>query len=301
VDRLKIHPICEAMPEMQGNEWHALHDDIAANGQLEPIFVFEEMILDGRHRYEICRVLGIKPWIVSFDGDDPIAFVVSKNLCRRNLKPHQRAMTAARLANLRRGGAGGWQVSSDTPIGVSTPISQTEAAKALGASPRSVSRAAKVLRDGTRRLVSVVDEGRMSLDLAARVSGLPDDEQNVIAYLTPEEIAEYRRVGEPKHTIWEHPRLGVETQEVLEPEIITPRVLIPEVLPPKDRISEDETRAVHELQRIWLEMPREEQEGFLRLLEPWHRASPNERRRFLDWTTTDAATSSPTASEDDNE
>ena len=43
-------------------------------------------------------------WPVPFVGDDPVAFVVSANLRRRHMDENQRAMVAAKLANLPHGG-----------------------------------------------------------------------------------------------------------------------------------------------------------------------------------------------------
>jgi hypothetical protein len=40
-----------------------------------------------------------------FDGDDPLAFVISKNLKRRHLSVDQRAVVAAKIANMPLGGA----------------------------------------------------------------------------------------------------------------------------------------------------------------------------------------------------
>jgi hypothetical protein len=61
---------------------------------LEPIVFLGEYILDGRNRYEIARELGIEYPRVEFQGTDPLAFVVSKNLKRRDLTSSQRAAIA---------------------------------------------------------------------------------------------------------------------------------------------------------------------------------------------------------------
>lgn len=90
------------------------------------------MILDGRNRARACEVAGAIPRMEQFPaGADPIAFVIDKNLCRRNLKDGQRALIAAELANLKDG-----QHQKDkkgTPIGVP----QSDAAKRMKVGARS--------------------------------------------------------------------------------------------------------------------------------------------------------------------
>jgi hypothetical protein len=61
--------------------------------------------------------------------DDPHAFVADKNIHRRNLTPAQRAMVAARMANMR---VGNPNMGKKEPIGGIPPIadiSQTQAAR----------------------------------------------------------------------------------------------------------------------------------------------------------------------------
>jgi hypothetical protein len=62
------------------------------------------MILDGRNRYNACKMAGVEPHFEDFgDVADPLAAVVSLNLQRRHLDPSQRALIAAKLATMRRG------------------------------------------------------------------------------------------------------------------------------------------------------------------------------------------------------
>ena len=50
--------------------------------------------------YLACQMLNREPDYVQFAGKDPLAFVVSQNLCRRHLSESQRAMVAAAIIEL---------------------------------------------------------------------------------------------------------------------------------------------------------------------------------------------------------
>jgi ParB-like chromosome segregation protein Spo0J len=50
-----IHPLAETFPLMEGTEFDALVTDIKDNGLINPIPVFEDMVLDGRNRLRACE------------------------------------------------------------------------------------------------------------------------------------------------------------------------------------------------------------------------------------------------------
>jgi hypothetical protein len=86
---LKFHPLADIFPLMEGAEFDALVADIRANGQRDPIVLFDGRILDGRNRYRACLAAGITPEVVKGDiwVGDPAAYVISINVHRRHLKP----------------------------------------------------------------------------------------------------------------------------------------------------------------------------------------------------------------------
>src|SRR5271166_105028 len=81
------HPICLLIPSADEYELQDLTDDIRAHGLIDPIVLFEGMILDGRNRAAACERAGIAPRYVSFEGgrEDALILVVSHNLKRRHL------------------------------------------------------------------------------------------------------------------------------------------------------------------------------------------------------------------------
>ena len=81
---MKIHPASDAFPPMDDDRLAELKADISENGLREPITLCDGMILDGRHRYQVCSDLGIEPKF-RFHAGDPWAFAWSLNGARRDL------------------------------------------------------------------------------------------------------------------------------------------------------------------------------------------------------------------------
>lgn len=168
---LQFHYLSNLFPLMTGNEFEALVSDIERVGLFEPIVLFEGKILDGRNRYRACRQLNCNPVFEQFDGDDPLEFVLSKNLFRRQLSVAQRALVAASLSSLKGDSA------PDQPGEGHTHMEIEDAAKALSVSPRTVSSACKVVRDGTPALLEAVQKGKVSVSAAEQVAKLDEDQQ----------------------------------------------------------------------------------------------------------------------------
>lgn len=161
------HPISDLFPLTSTADIKELAADIAENGLQFPIIIYEGKILDGRHRYEACSIAKIKPRFENYHGDDPMSFVLSANLRRRHLTDGQRAMIAAKMANMKQGertdtigSNGGSEPSVNYP-----KVSQSEAAEALDVSTHSVGKAAKIL-DASPKLTKQVEAGKISLNAA---------------------------------------------------------------------------------------------------------------------------------------
>jgi hypothetical protein len=123
-----------------------------------------------------------------------IGFVASMNLRRRHMDESQRAMVAARLANMPRGGVRqGQNTTASQTANLQSEITQTEAAALLSVSPRSVATAAKVDRDAIEPISRAVDDGVISLNLASQVAELPREAQEVVAAAPLETIKEAAR------------------------------------------------------------------------------------------------------------
>jgi ParB-like chromosome segregation protein Spo0J len=91
---LKIHELASIFPPLAPDELAALAADIKANGLRQPIIMHGPAILDGRNRWEACQIAGVAPRFEKYQGDDPVAYVISANIHRRHLNAGQRAGVA---------------------------------------------------------------------------------------------------------------------------------------------------------------------------------------------------------------
>jgi len=174
---LEFHPLANIFPLVEGQDFAELVADIREHGLHEAIVLYEDKILDGRNRYRACEAAGIEPTFTVYQGDDPVAYVVSLNLRRRHLSESQRAMVAAKLATLKLGDN---QHSEGLPIGRSSEL--------LNVGERTVARAREVQEHGTPELVSAVERGAVSVSAAADVAALPAQEQREIVARGEREI-----------------------------------------------------------------------------------------------------------------
>lgn len=183
----ETHPIANIFPAMSDSEFQSLRDDIEQYGQREPIWLYEGKVIDGRHRLRACTELGKAPRTEAYDGFDATAFVVSLNLHRRHLSESQRAMVAAKLANLENG-----QKASSANL-QSTAVSQTRAAEMLNVSTRTVAAAAKVKDEGAPELVAAVEAGHVSVSAAAAVAEAPKEQQAEVVAKGEKEILRFAK------------------------------------------------------------------------------------------------------------
>lgn len=172
---VRWHPFADIFPWLEGAAREELKADIAKNGVLEPIVFLDGAILDGRNRYDIARELGIEYPYVEYEGDDPLGFVISKNLQRRHLSESQRAMVAARLAKMPHGGDRRSDQAESLPL-----VSQEQAAKQLNVSDRSIRTAKQVQEHGTPELARAVEEGKVSVSAAAAIVDQPPEVQREV-------------------------------------------------------------------------------------------------------------------------
>ena len=113
------HRYSQLWPPLDAATNTALDDDISSVGVLDAIALLrgddgELSVLDGWHRYQSALQVGQPCPAFEYTGDDPLAFVVSKNARRRHLDKSQLASVAAR-ERLTRDGDGDWRTATARP------------------------------------------------------------------------------------------------------------------------------------------------------------------------------------------
>lgn len=95
---LTIHPIAKALPRMDDEAFEVLVSDVKKRGVLIPIVLYKGQILDGRHRYEACKQLGIDCPTMEWDKIEAWRDIQSLNLVRRHLAKDQEYAIRKRAA-----------------------------------------------------------------------------------------------------------------------------------------------------------------------------------------------------------
>lgn len=173
---MEYHKYANLFPLINGDDYNNLKEDIKKSGQLEPIYLYKDKIIDGRNRYRCCIDLGIEPIFKQYEGEGEklLSFILSLNLHRRHLSEGQRAIIAAKLANLDPG-----RPSTSETVTIAT-VSQSDAANALDVSRASVNRANRILNQGTDGLIGLVESGKLAVLPASEVATLDEQDQNII-------------------------------------------------------------------------------------------------------------------------
>ncbi len=207
---LELHEVANIFPEMNPTEFNDLKEDIKKNGLLEPIWLYQGKIIDGRHRYRACQELGIEPRIREWLGNGGLmAFVISLNLKRRHLTQEQKAFAAlnaekifAKEAAERQKAAGGNHGNQYTGGKMAvvenfpqppTPDRKARdvAARVMQVNSHYVSDAKKV-RDAAPELEVRVIKGDVSLRDAAKVARLPEETRRIVVERIVEKPAEVK-------------------------------------------------------------------------------------------------------------
>lgn len=207
VKTLPVHPLADLFPALPVTDYEALKADIAEQGVLTPIVLWNGKLIDGRHRMRAASELGKDFDTVTLacaEGDLPKK-VAAYNLHRRHLTTGQRAAIAAEMANMGRGG----DHRPPTPMDQADPlVSQSKAAQIMGVSHPSVKRAAEVIKKADDETVRALRDGAISLNTARIHIGKRDYKQPVKEPI-PAELR--RRPGKPRAEQFERTLSAIET------------------------------------------------------------------------------------------
>lgn len=173
IDR-EFDAVCDPL---SAEELSLLEKQLLADGCLDPIITWamhDDTILDGKHRYLLCRKHGIpfKTKALRIETRaEAVAWIAMKQLGRRNVPLAKRALLAARLVNTSHGGVN----SQNCEL-----IDREKAAEIGGVSPRTIDDAKKINESGAAALVEAVKAKDVSISTAAALAELPKAEQKKI-------------------------------------------------------------------------------------------------------------------------
>lgn len=172
-----IHPACEAMPAIEGEDLVNLVEDIRKNGLSESLIrTSDNLLLDGRSRLAACYETNTEIRVVTYKGSmDPWDKVYSLNIARRHLTTGAKAMYAAdrqRYKNeqeaaeqRKRTGHNQYTSHKEKFPDASKGQSRDKAGAAVGVSGKSVDKAAFVMKHNPE-VVDDVKSGRVTLNKA---------------------------------------------------------------------------------------------------------------------------------------
>ena len=166
--KMKFHEIADLFPLIDGDEFKLLCEDIKKEGLNHPVILLGDEILDGRNRYRACIEVGIEPRYENFEGDDPLAFVLSENLHRRHLTASQRAALAAEVANMTQSDAGKqYGRGQDSSDEIVQAISNKEASELFQVGTTSI-KEAKAIKERYPSKFRELKTGRKTIQQAKR-------------------------------------------------------------------------------------------------------------------------------------
>lgn len=163
------HPLADMFPMIPEADRKLLADDIVTFGQRDPIILLDGMVLDGRNRQWACVFADIDPVYEQYSGDDPLNFVLSKNLHRRHLTESQRALIAAAIVDWERG-------VNQTTAGPAN-LQTRRAAEKLSISERAVYSAKRIHEKGAPELLDAIRAGKVTIHTGEAISELQHSEQ----------------------------------------------------------------------------------------------------------------------------
>jgi hypothetical protein len=199
------------------DEYDALERSILADGCRDALVLWGETLVDGHNRYGICQKHGLPFQTVQntrFQSmEDVHLWMIDQHLGRRSVSDFQRGVLALRKREIlaeRRGRAASdgataehasqavQALSSDQPA-IKPLHSREDIAKAARLSSSQVVQIEKIQKQATPELVEALKAGAVSLNAAAAVASLPENEQKAAVWAGKDELKQAaKRVREAR-------------------------------------------------------------------------------------------------------
>ena len=167
------------------SEYAALERSLLAEGCRDALVLWNDVLIDGHNRYAICRKHQIDFRTIqntSFESlDDVMLWMIDNHLARRSVSDFQRGVLALRKKEIVAARSPAPASDADAPQGESVPkpamSTREEVAKAARLSSNQISQIEKIQKAATPELVEAVRSGTISINAAATVASLPQEEQ----------------------------------------------------------------------------------------------------------------------------
>ena len=185
-------------PPLSPARYARLKASITAHGLRHPIVVWMGQVIDGVHRLRACLEAGIEPRYEFLDKDaNPLEYLADTNIPLRNMDQNEKAQTAYLMSQH---STPGRPRTTDENSANLRSITQEEAAKLVGVSPRLVSDASRVLSEDSTAVPALreaVTQWRVRCSDAARVVERPPEVQNrAVNLVVKGEVKTVRRAVE---------------------------------------------------------------------------------------------------------
>lgn len=182
------------VPPLPKDDYDSLKNSIEKHGQYLPIIINEEnVILDGHHRYKICKELGIKPKYEIRNFENKLLekkFVIESNLARRHLTAFAKAelgvelqKVETELAKLRfdehlpKEGQKGFQPISSSNELDTKGQARDKVAEKIGLKPTTYQRAKAIMENAPEELKEKVRKGTTSIAYAYKQVKRSEDDK----------------------------------------------------------------------------------------------------------------------------
>lgn len=191
-----VSEISARSPEMDAREFAEFVKDIERNGQLVPIWVRGDEVIDGRKRLAACQQLGIEPKVVNLDPDQDAEHVSrALNVLRTHYTISQLAMFAEERATATLSDTASFRESTKTKNSRGV-VTLEQAATEVGVNRSTAIAARYVKRGGAPEVAKAVKSGRLTLHAAKQiVSRVPRIEQPAVV----EQVVD-ASMGKSRHT-----------------------------------------------------------------------------------------------------
>ena len=187
------------IPPLTDDEYSRLEQSILTEGCRDPIITWNGIIIDGHHRFKICKMHNIDFQIAQKEfasRKEVFLWMIQNQLARRNLNDFQRIEIVRKyenavkaLAKLRQGTRNDLfspNVNQGDNIQVKLPECETEQSrdklgKLAGVSGSTYEHASKVIDNAPTAIINAARNNQLSINAAYEITKLPVPQQSEIA------------------------------------------------------------------------------------------------------------------------